>query len=208
MVLFQTNKARRIFQHKARHRRFIGVLPGDGRHHQVTGSHILHLTGKVRRQRGVVVFVALNLRLFRRHAGQHHVFHRAAGYANAFTAQRRRVFQLSAFRAKYAEKERRVGPAKIDHLLALGVFTQAGNHQIYLISLQIRHAIGAGHRYQLQLELHLFGKIARHIDVVALRLKVGAHRAKRREILRHRNADHAAFFDILQLVSFRRREVG
>ena len=53
LVLFQTNKARRIFQHKARHRRFIGVLPGDGRHHQVTGSHILHLTGKVVRNRDV-----------------------------------------------------------------------------------------------------------------------------------------------------------
>ncbi|EJK91132.1 hypothetical protein UUU_19630 [Klebsiella pneumoniae subsp. pneumoniae DSM 30104 = JCM 1662 = NBRC 14940] len=204
-VLFQTDKARRVLQHKARDRRFVGVLPGDSRHHQVSGGDILHLTGQVSRQRSVIVLVALNLRRLRRHAGQHHIFHRPTGHADAFAAQRGRVLQLRPFRAKHPEEERGVGAAEVDHLLALGVLAEAGDHQVYLIGLQIRHAVGAGHRDQLQLELHRFRQIARHIDVIPLRLQVGTHRAERWKVLGYGNADDAAFFNILELVSLRGR---
>ena len=183
-------------------------MAGDRRHHQVTGRDVLHLPGEICRQRGVVVFVAFNLHLFRGDAGQHHIFHRATGHADGFAAQRRHIFHLRPFRAKHAEEERRVGAAEINHLLTLGVFPEAGDNQIHFISLQIRHPVGAGHRHPLQLELHLFCQITRHIDVIALRLQIGPHRTERREILRNRNADHPALFNILQLVGFRRGDVG
>ena len=204
-VFLQANEARRVFQHKARHRGFRRVLARNGRHHEIAGRHVLHLAGQICRQRGVVVFVALHVRVFRRQAGQHHVLHRPARHADGFSAERGGILQFSPFRAKHAEEKRRVGAAEVDYLLALRVFTEAGNDQVHLVGLQVRHAVGAGHRYQLQLELHLFSEIARHVDVIALRLQIGSHRAKRREILRNGDANCAAFLNILKLVSLCRQ---
>ena len=121
-----------------------------------------------------------------------------------FSAQRGGVLQFSPFRANTPGRTAR-SAAEVDHLLALRVFTEAGNDQIHLVGLQVRHAVGAGHRHQLQLELHLFSEIARHVDVVALRLQIGSHRAKRREVLRNGNADGAALLNILKLVSLCRQ---
>ena len=101
------------------------VLAGNCRHYHVARGKEGNLAGKIGRERGVVIFIALHLGIFWRDITQHHILHRASRDADGFAAQGFRIGKGCVFRAKDAEEERRIGAAKIDYPLALGVFTEA-----------------------------------------------------------------------------------
>jgi hypothetical protein len=92
-------------------------------------------------------------------------------------------------RAEHALEERRVGRGEVDHLLALGVLAQRGDHQVGFVGLQVRDAVGAGDRQQLDLDTELRADEFRHLDVQALRLEVLVHRAVGRVVGGNGDAD-------------------
>ena len=145
-----------------------------------------------------MVFKALHIHPGGGHLGQLLVFHGAACHGHGLARQVGKALDVQALAGKHRLKERGVSGGEVDHLLALGVLAQGRDHEVGLLRLQVRNAVGAGHGDQLDLHAQLGANVVGHFHVQALGLEVGAHKAVGRVVGGDGDLDLFGFEDVVQ----------
>ncbi|MNT29284.1 hypothetical protein D3C72_1650160 [compost metagenome] len=147
-----------------------------------------------------MVLEALDVHACGRDLGQLLVFHRAARHGHRLAGQVGKALDRQALAREHGLEEGRVGRAEVDHLLALDVLAERGDHEVGLARLQVGDAVGAGHRHQLDLHAELGGDELCHLDVEALRLHVAIDRAIRRVVGGHGDLDGPGLEHVVECV--------
>jgi hypothetical protein len=113
-------------------------------------------------------------------------------------ARSEKLLALRRLGAEHGLEEGRVGNREVDHLFALGVLAQRGDHQIGLARLQRRDAVGAGHGHQFHRHAEFFSDVVGHVDVQSDRLEVGADIAVRGRVGRDGDLERLGLQHIVQ----------
>ena len=136
------------------------------------GRDQLHLTRQQRADGRVVVVEAADAGFLGYDPGEIGVLDRAAGHADGLACEIGRGFHLHFRVSEYAGEKRRIGVGEGDRLGAVRGHSQAGDYEIDFARLQVRDAIDARHRHQLEFHAELFGDQSRDVNIVAFQLAV------------------------------------
>jgi hypothetical protein len=168
--------------------------------HGGAGGQRLRLARDERGDGGVVVLEALVVQRGGRDLGQLLVFHGATRDGHRLAAHVGKGLDVQALGREHGLEEGRVGRREVDDLLALRVLAQRGDHQVGLLGLQVRNAVGAGDGHQFDLHAQLGGDELGHFHVEALRLHVLVDRAVGRIVGGHGDLDGLGLEHVVECV--------